>query len=467
MANFELQLTSRLLREGKQALAQVLDFGITLEDYRTHEGKAMFQHLLAYYNDASLAGSLPGVNSAKHIFPTFELCDDASMATEKLCEELRKNRQIIEGREVASRLAELIELHPQQAMSEAQGRLIQLMALGTSRKTDIPFEDAFEEILFDYEMREAGVDTSKCSFPWESLQRETMGLQEDDYIVYYGRPKSKKTWVLAKHIAHTYLQGKSILVYTKEMTTKNIYKRIAACVAKLPYRELRQAKLSKYEREMLFALREFIHDMKHSQRFVCLSAKEAGEGGDTIPWLRSKIEKYKPDVQFVDGLYLMSDHRGGKKQADHSRVQNISRDYRQLIIDTKVPGVCTLQANRKAAAHANAELDEIAYSDAIGQDATIAARIIAETQGTVAIILGGSREFELHGIRIGGQPAIDFDEKEELTEKDIVKAKKQDSDEEPEKASANTKPRQSAAAQRKQLEEEQAAMLAKRLAGLS
>jgi len=467
MANFELQLNSRLIREGKTALSKVLDFGVGLEDFRTHEGKALFQHLLAYYNDSSLSGSLPGVNSAKHIFPTFELCDDSSMETEKLCEELRKNRQIIEAREVASRLAEMIELNPQIAMSEAMGRLTQLVALGTSRKTDVPFEDAIDEILFDYEMAEAGIDTSVCPFPWPSLQRETMGLQNEDYIVYYGRPKSKKSWVLAFHIAWTYLQGKSVLVYTKEMTTKNIFKRIAACIAKIPYRELRHGTLSVEERKMFFDLREFIQDMKHSQRFICLSAKDAGEGGDTVPWLRSKIEKYKPDVQFVDGLYLLADHRGGKKQADHSRMMNISRDYRQLILDTKVPGVATLQANRKAAGHANAELDEIAYSDAIGQDATIAARVIAEKvpvtiddvehTNTIAIILGGSREFELHGIRIGGLPAIDFDEKEQMTEKSIAKAKQHDNGEEAEKKGANTKPRRQPVTQQtqdKQLEQQ-------------
>jgi hypothetical protein len=186
-----------------------------------------------------------------------------------------------------------------------------------------------------------------------------------------------------------------------------------------------------------------VEKMKMRQNFICLSAQDIQGGGDTIPWLRSKVEKHMPDVQFVDGLYLLSDADGRKNKSSHEKMTGISRGYRQLILDTKIPGIATLQANRKAAGHSNAELDEIAYSDAIGQDATIAARVIAEkTAPTIALVFGGSREFEMHGLRIGGEPATDFDEKGLLTEKDITKAKEKDAgDEEAETKGAAAKPR--------------------------
>jgi hypothetical protein len=86
-----------------------------------------------------------------------------------------------------------------------------------------------------------------------------------------------------------------------------------------------------------------------------------------------------------------------------------------------------MQANRKAAGHSNAELDEMAYADAVGQDATLAVRVINEKgKPTLALVVGGSREFYLHGIRIGGIPGTDFEEKEMLTEKDISRAKEED-----------------------------------------
>lgn len=467
MANFELQANSRIIRDGRVALSLLLDKGLSFDDFKTSEGKGMFQHLLAYYTDIGSSGSLPGINAARILFPNFELCDDASMSTDKLFEELRRQRQVIETREVASYLAEMADVDPMRALAECQSRIQQLLALGASKHTDIPFESAMEEILYDYELIEAGVDLSKMSWPWPALQDETGGLQEDDYIVLYGRPKSKKSWVLSAMIAHAYLTGKNVLVYTKEMTPKNIMKRVAACIARVPYRELRRAQLGAAERANFFALREYVEDMKMSQRFMCLSGKDVPNGGDTIPWLGSKVEKYKPDVMFVDALYLMNDASGRKNQASHEKMTNISRQFRALILETKTPGVATLQANRKAAGHANAELDEIAYSDAIGQDATIAARVISEHKTierpheTIALVMGGTREFELHGLRIHGIPAIDFSQHSIMSDKETSAAKVADSEETAAKTAAAAKKRSPVTAK------DQKDMLAQQLAGVS
>jgi hypothetical protein len=440
MANFETQLNSRIIRDGRAALQIVLNFGITLDDFRSSEGKGMYQHLLAYYNDKASGGSIPGVHAASILFPNFELCDDPGMATHKLCEELRRQRKVLEAREVASRLAEECERDPMKALSECQSRAQALLALDASQNTDVMYDRSFDDILFEYEQIEAGIDLSKMSWPWPALQGETMGIQDEDYIVFYGRPKSKKSWVLSYLIAWAHEQQKNVLVYTKEMTPKNIYKRVSACLAHIPYREFRKGKLAPADRANLFALREYAQELKHSRNFVCLSGQDVQAGGDTIPWLRSKVEKYKPDIMFVDGLYLLSSTDVRKNASREERMTTVSRGFRQLILDTHVPGVATLQANRKAAGHSNAELDEIAYSDAIGQDATIAARVIAENRpvkivedgeerevtNTIALVFGGSREFEMHGLRIGGEPAVDFREKGLLSEKEITKAKERD-----------------------------------------
>ena len=106
---------------------------------------------------------------------------------------------------------------------------------------------------------------------------------------------------------------------------------------------------------------------------------------------------------------------------------NISRDIRQMILEMKKPVISTIQANRKAAGHQRAELDEIAFSDAIGQDATLAARVINDKNSdTISIVIGGSREFDLGGFKINGVPAVDFSFHSLLTAKEIEKAKEQD-----------------------------------------
>jgi hypothetical protein len=118
-----------------------------------------------------------------------------------------------------------------------------------------------------------------------------------------------------------------------------------------------------------------------------------------------------------------------------------------MTLATRVPLIATMQANRGAAKHEKAELDEVALSDAASQDATLLARIINEKHTpTLAFLIAGAREFTLHGFRLGGVPATDFTFKEIMTEKDIAKAKDGDEkQEEPDAEGEHAKKRQPAA----------------------
>jgi replicative DNA helicase len=407
MASWEHMLLSRIIREGK--IQEVLQWGIGYEDFLTSEGRAMFQHLLGYFQMPDTSGAVLGPYALQAQYPTFHLVDDHSMTTDALCVEVRRNRIRSELNELLISTADLMTADTQQAVNRLHTGVNYLQNLGTAKRTDVFASEAFGRIMQNYSLKEQGVDMSICSWPWEPLQEATGGLERDDYVVLYGRPKSMKSWVLAALVAHAFEMGKKILIYTKEMTADNIFMRIGAVMAQIRYHEFRRARLTLEEKYSIQTVWRMVHMLQATQPMVCLSGKDAGDGGDTVPWLRSKIELHKPDIVFVDGLYLMSDMRGSAKQKDHARVQNISRDVRRVILDTGVPIICTLQANRQAAKNEEANLDEIAFSDAIGQDATLAMRVINEkAQPTIAMLVGGSREFELDGFRIYGIPAINF-----------------------------------------------------------
>ena len=424
MATYEQQLLSKIVHTGQ--LSPVLEWGVSSDDFLTSEGRMLFEVIQSYHALPNHKNAVIGPNLLRAKFPQVQLCDDPGVPIEALCEEVRKRRLSIVAKQTADKIHELADLDPIAAINEGQQRLNTLQALGLSKNTDVSFSSAIQEIIDDYEAQEQGLMMAKVSWPWLVLNEMTGGLQDDDYIVLYGRPKSKKSFVLAAMIAHCLQMCVPILVYTKEMTPKNLIKRVAATVVGVAYQGLRRATLQAYEKAALFELRDYVKELSVLKNFTVLSGQDVPDGGDTIPWLRAKIDKYKPGIVFVDGLYLMSD--GSKRAtADWTRVTAISRAARQMQLATRIPLVCTVQANRKAAGHSNAEFDEIAYADALGQDATIAMRVIAEkTQPTIACVLAGSREFQLHGFRIGGQPCNDFSYKEVLNEKDIEKMKKED-----------------------------------------
>lgn len=428
MANWETQLLSRIISTGDVGTIQ--RWGITHSDFITPEGRGLFNHIMGYYSHAASRGSVIGPEAIRQQYPTFQIVHDPSMTTEAICAEVRRNRSRYEMRTFMRQADELIEHDPEQALQLLTNGSDFLRRLGMNKQTDVYAADAMERIMASYHMKKQGIDTSICAWPWEAMQEATGGIEKDDYIVIYGRPKSMKSWVLAALIAWCYSVGKRILIYTKEMTADNVLQRVCAIMARVDYGKFRRGKLSPQEEDALYNIQRMLHQRQVVQPLVCLSGKDTGDGGDTVSWLRSKIEEHKPDVCFIDGMYLMSDSRGSAKQKDNFRVQNISRDLRSTILDTGVPVIATIQANRDAAKNKEAHMDEIAFSDAIGQDATVAMRVINEKdKPTLALLIAGSREFKLDGFRIFGVPAQNFDYFGPLTAGEAIDAQRADTEE--------------------------------------
>ncbi len=425
MSTWDQQLISRIILTGD--MHPVARWGITYEDFQTPEGRMLFQHLTRYFSMPETAGAVLGTNALREMYPTFQIIDDPSMTVDALCHEVRQNRCKVETRLLMQRTADMLETDPAQAFRNIQNAAEMLQRLQGGKATDVFAEDAVQRVMDTYELRKRGVDMSVCPWPWQPLQEATGGMEKDDFIVIYGRPKSMKSWVLAALIAWCWQQGKRLLIYTKEMTADNVFMRVAAIIAGVRYHELRRAKLSPYEEGAVYDVLKVMRAVRHNQPTVCLSGQDTGEGGDTVPWLRSKIEEHRPDICFIDGMYLMTDIRGSSKQKDNFRVQNISRDLRRTVLDTGIPIICTIQANRDAAKNKEANLDEIAFSDAIGQDATLAMRVINEkNQPTLALMVGGSREYFLDGFRIYGVPATNFSDAGPITEGELIDAQRSD-----------------------------------------
>jgi hypothetical protein len=424
-----LQLISRIIRRGE--LHKVLEWGIQPEDFRTGLAHQMYGYLLAYYKMPQSHGSVIGPSLGSQVFPNFVLCDDEHVTTEALCSEVRQYRIQMETGEKLDKIRELLEADPMQACAQLMQLGTEMIQLGGGKVTDIKFGTAFDQALQIYQMRKAGVDFSIARWPWHLLDTETGGIRNDDYVVFYGRPKSYKSWVLFYLAACLFMQGKRLVIYTKEMTWENVFDRIICCIAQVGYSEWRAGKLSYQEEESIYRTRRLIHMLRAEENIIVLSGKDAPRGGDTVPWLMSKVKTYQPHIVIVDGLYLMSDvHRNKDK---HARVASISNELRQMNLETRIPILATLQANRQAAKHNEANFDDLAFSDAVGQDATMVARVINEKESPSAmLVLAGAREFRLNGFRINAEPARNFeqygqsDEDARLTAKDIDKAKEKD-----------------------------------------
>ena len=89
----------------------------------------------------------------------------------------------------------------------------------------------------------------------------------------------------------------------------------------------------------------------------------------TVGALESAILEYKPDVVLVDGIYLLKGHTAREAQG-WEIVKSVSNTLKQLAMEYTVPIFATTQFKR-GSLNGAFTLEDIAYSDAIGQDADV------------------------------------------------------------------------------------------------
>lgn len=420
-----MQLVSRIIRTGE--LAPVLSWGIGPDDFMTREGKGMFGIITTYSMASGTAGSVLGTNAVGQYFPNFVLCDDPGMTTEALCRQVRYERLNLQINHTIAKGMELQD--PMQRAQAIQAAMSDALNLGFGKTTDIRGAVGIDRVQAAYALKKSGVDTSVGKWPWQIMNQETGGFSEDDYIVLFGRPKSFKSWILIHILATLYENEKRIVIYTKEMTADAIYERLACCLGLIRHWNMRQGFLSPEEEMALDQVSAVMKLPEFADRIIVLSGLDAS-GNDSVMWLRSKVDLYKPDFVAIDGLHLMTDARKASKREE--RISNISRDVRAMILQTKIPVIATVQANRAAAKNQDANLDEIAYSDALGQDATAVIRTIKDKptedkpESTVSLVIGALRNGVLEGFRINAEPAIDFSFHSKLSALDALKAKEAD-----------------------------------------
>lgn len=445
MASWQHQLLSRIIRTG--GLGEVLEWGITQSDFTQAETITLFQAIVAYNSRPETAGSVLGPVAMQTKFPNFVLCDDPGMTTEALCTEVRKDRIKTQTRQLLLQVDNIVEADPAAAVSLLAQSAIDMQNDCSPKKVDVHITDGVSRVWHQYCAVASGERVSLAPWPWEPLQSATLGLRDTDYIILYGRPKSMKTWVLC-YLAAYFISldiGMRLLIYTKEMDADEMFERIACVISGVDYERFIKGALTPEERMSFSTTVDWLTVMRDRLMVVCLSGQDVPFGQDTVPWMQSKIEHYKPHAVLIDGMYLMSDVEHSRRT--HERVANVSRSMRQLVLRTKIPVIATVQANREAAKNEQANTEEVAFSDSLGQDCTMLIRIVNEWRkgkDTLALVMGGAtRRYKLEGFRIFGYPAHNFGYYGDLSSKEADNAvRSDDTDDGPKEESPGSKQRQ-------------------------
>jgi replicative DNA helicase len=413
-ASLEHQVVSKIVELQDFHLVEKLRIDETY--FFSPECRTIFQYLRDHFHSKNTFNSVPSFQLVSQIFPGFQYAPSTD-SLNTLIEQMRLAKMRVEALDYGEKIMRLAESNPRAALEAIRAAAAE-MSSRHEFTNDMLLSDAYDELFRDYEMVSTGHGITGLPWPWAPLNEATQGMHPGEFILIYGRPKSMKTWVAIYIVTllNMYCNAR-VLVYSLEMKPKIILRRVAAVRSVINYKTLLAGKLQPHDHDRFFMN---LAELKNEAKTMNGSARHAaflvtgGGGNNGINFLHSKIREFRPDIVLIDGLYLMNDDRQNKKTVDWKAIAHISQDTKVTAREFNLPILATGQANRGASKDAkDANVSEIAYSDALGQDTDFSMRVgrrkdPSTREPELVLAFPGSRETDLDSLLIHGIPALNF-----------------------------------------------------------
>lgn len=427
--NPELMLIAKVLESGD--LKAALDSGLEAEHFVDDTCGEQYHYLVEYYTSPDHPRSVPTVDLFKESFPTAVLPEVDKRTTVEELVAASKNKQLaLVCKQMSDELAYMAEGGSplsalESAISTASG------AVGRSRRTrDIMLSTFADRLIEDYKGAKDG-RMRGVPWPWQPLNEVTRGIEDENFILIYGRPKNMKTWVatyIGTHFYQTNNRGGRVLFLTLEMSPEQIARRTAALLTGVDYEQFQKGRLPRDDEDLVLSyLPELAAvekaDMHEGRKREFIIASP--EQDISVIEVENKIESYAPDIVIIDGIYMLADARTKKSGVDWATLANVSRDLKRLAKRKRVPIIGVHQANRMKDTESD-DMEDIAMSDNFGRDPDVIIKCIQiesfNMGSVIALLFSGAREFKMAGFYIHGKPAKNFEYIQQFATKDELLA---------------------------------------------
>ena len=171
-----------------------------------------------------------------------------------------------------------------------------------------------------------------------------------------------KSWFFVLIGAYAMLNNYKVCFFITEMSTELMRDRFEAMLfgmmnGDFNYGKFKAGNLTTEEENAYFEFLE--EDLPRLEPLVI----ETATGVSSVV---SVIEREKPDLVLIDGVYLMEDEQGAKD--DWLRVAHITRDLKKTAKNWHLPIAINTQADKNTSKKTGPELGSIMYTQSVGQD---------------------------------------------------------------------------------------------------
>ena len=358
-ADNEIRLLSRAIRT--RDIAPILEAGLQDDWFFIDENRQVWSFVRQHWTKY---GEVPTAVTVKDNFPTYRLLavDDS---LEYLLDQLIDYRKRQKTIEVVQDAADAIANGDHNAAIEAMGRGVSTITdEGVGQSTDVDLTKdplaRFDEYV-NIKTRPNGLLGIATGF--KTIDQATAGLQPGQLITIIAPPKTGKSVLSLQVAVNVHKDGYVPLYQSFEMSNIEQQHRHDAMRAQIAHSRLIRGALTPEEEARY---QKVLTEMSTMHKFYLTDSVSAM----TVTGLKSKIEKLKPDIVFVDGVYLMIDEATGESNTPQA-LTNITRNLKRLAQKENIPVVITTQVLLWKMKKRQVSADAIGYSSSFFQDSDV------------------------------------------------------------------------------------------------
>lgn len=360
-ADNEIRLLSRAVRD--RSISALLEAGVTNDWWVNPSCKDLWKFIVKHWNKY---GEVPTAVSVKDEYPNFPLLavDDS---IEYLLDRFVAYRRYVKVEDTLQSAAEILSTtnDHEAALLLMESKISDIHREGIPGTTDLHLDrDPASRFAAYEEMEKNAGNLLGLPTGYERIDEATAGLQGGQLVTVIAPPKTGKSQILLQTAINIHQAGHNVLFQSFEMSNAEQQTRHDAMRAKVSHNRMRRRSLTPAEKT---AYVDMLDDMaKMTHKFTLTDSMH----GITVAALAAKIDQIKPDVAFVDGVYLMQDEVTGDSNTPQA-LTNITRSLKRLSQRLDIPIVVSTQTLLWKMRNGKVTADSIGYSSGFFQDSDV------------------------------------------------------------------------------------------------
>ena len=353
----EYRLVSKVIRD--RVIIPVIEKGIKddwiVDDDLRRVWKFVRDHYAKYRE-------VPTATTVRDNFPAFKILDVQDNIDYLIDQTIAFRRKTLTKNGIEDSLAKLMLNDHESALSEMSKTVALVSEQGNVGTTHIDLTRDPSTRFQDYENLQNSVLLGVAT-GFSKIDEATAGLQGGQLITVIAPPKTGKSQIALQMAINVHQSGKVPMFQSFEMNNHEQSQRHDAIRANLSAERLRLGKLNTQEEERYI---DMLEEMKTSHPFHLVDAVN----GLTIDTLVAKAEQLKPDILFIDGVYLMLDQVTGDANTPQA-LTNITRGLKRVAQMLDIPVIITTQTLLWKMKGGKVSADSIGYSSSFFQDSDV------------------------------------------------------------------------------------------------